>query len=167
VPALGWNRKTGTPTAQASVHMDAESAVTTTASALPSSPIRIERLSPFNALVGPLYERRDGEAVSIGLAIEQKHTNSRGVCHGGVLATLADLALGYAMLARSGDKGSFITAHLAVDYAGAARTGDWIHSRVDIQRVGARLAFANCYLVVDEKPIVRASAIFARDGKGE
>jgi len=126
---------------------------------------KIERLSPFNALVGPLYERRDGETVSIGLAIEEKHVNSRGICHGGVLATLADLALGYAMLAKSGDKGSFVTAHLAVDYAGAARPGDWIASKVEIQRVGSRLAFANCYLVVDEKPIVRASAIFARDGK--
>jgi uncharacterized protein (TIGR00369 family) len=133
---------------------------------------KLERLSPFNALVGPLYERRDGEAVSIGLAIEAKHTNSRGICHGGVLATLADLALGYAMLAKSGEiagqrQGSFVTAHLAVDYAGAARAGDWIESKVEIQRVGARLAFANCYLVVDEKPIVRASAIFARDGKSE
>ena len=128
---------------------------------------RIARLSPFNALVGPLYERRDGDAVSIGLAIEAKHTNSRGVCHGGVLATLADLALGYAMLARSGDKGSFVTAHLAVDYAGAARLGEWIESKVEIQHVGARLAFANCYLVAGAKPIVRASAIFARDGKRE
>jgi len=125
----------------------------------------MEGLSPFNALVGPLYERRDGEAVSIGLQIEQKHTNSRGICHGGVLATLADLALGYAMLARSGDKGSFLTAHLAVDYAGAAKAGDWLESKVEIQRVGARLAFANCYLVANGKPIVRASAIFARDGK--
>ena len=128
---------------------------------------KIARLSPFNALVGPLYERRDGDAVSIGLAIEAKHTNSRGVCHGGVLATLADLALGYAMLARSGDKGSFVTAHLAVDYAGAARLGDWIESKVEIQHVGARLAFANCYLVSGAKPIVRASAIFAREGKIE
>ncbi len=135
---------------------------------IPEGFSRIERLSPFNALVGPLYERRDGETVSIGLAIEEKHTNSRGICHGGVLATLADLALGYAMLAKSGQtQGSFVTAHLAVDYAGAARVGDWIESRVEIQRVGARLAFANCYLVVDEKPIVRASAIFARDGKPE
>jgi uncharacterized protein (TIGR00369 family) len=136
-------------------------------SAIPEGYRAIERLSPFNALVGPLYERRDGEAVSIALRIEQKHTNSRGVCHGGVLATLADLALGYAMLARSGDKGSFVTAHLAVDYAGAARTDDWVHSQVEIQRVGARLAFANCYLVCAGKPIVRASAIFARDGKSE
>lgn len=136
-------------------------------SAVPEGYRAIERLSPFNALVGPLYERRDGEAVSIALRIEAKHTNSRGVCHGGVLATLADLALGYAMLARSGDKGSFVTAHLDVDYAGAARPGDWVQSKVEIQRVGARLAFANCYLVAGGKPIVRASAIFARDGKSE
>lgn len=132
--------------------------------AIPEGFHRIERLSPFNALVGPLYERRDGDAVSIGLAVEEKHTNSRGICHGGVLATLADLALGYGMLAKSGDRG-FVTAHLAVDYAGAARSGDWIESRVEIQHVGSRLAFANCYLVAGEKPIVRASAIFARDGK--
>ena len=74
------------------------------------------------------------------------------------------------MLAKSGEGGgqkqaSFVTAHLAVDYAGAARVGDWIESRVEIQRVGARLAFANCYLVAGEKPIVRASAIFARDSR--
>jgi uncharacterized protein (TIGR00369 family) len=135
--------------------------------AIPEGWSRIEGLSPFNALVGPLYERRDGERVSIGLALEAKHTNSRGIVHGGVLATLADLALGYAMLAKSGDKGSFVTAHLAVDYAGAARAGDWIESRTEIQRVGSRLAFANCYLLVGGKPIVRASAIFARGGKGE
>ena len=129
---------------------------------------KIERLSPFNALVGPLYERRDGETVSIGLAIEEKHVNSRGICHGGVLATLADLALGYGMIAKmGGTRGGFVTAHLAVDYAGAARPGDWIESQVEIQRVGSRLAFANCYLISNQKPIVRASAIFARDGKSE
>jgi acyl-coenzyme A thioesterase 13 len=135
-------------------------------SAIPEGFRKIERLSPFNALVGPLYERRDGDSVSIGLALEAKHTNSRGICHGGVLATLADLALGYAMLAKSGDRGSFVTAHLAVDYAGAARIGDWIESQVQIQHVGSRLAFANCYLLSGERPIVRASAIFAREGKG-
>jgi acyl-coenzyme A thioesterase 13 len=136
-------------------------------SAVPENFRRIENLSPFNALVGPLYEKRDGDSVSIALRIEQKHTNSRGICHGGVLATLADLSLGYAMLAKSGDRGSFLTAHLAVDYAGSARIGDWIESKVEIQRVGSRMAFANCYLMSGGKPIVRASAIFARGGKDE
>lgn len=123
----------------------------------------LARLSPFNALVGPLYARkRRGRELSIGLRIERKHTNSRGICHGGVLATLADLALGYAMHAKVGGKASFVTAHLAVDYAGAARIGDWVEAEVEIQRMGARLAFANGYLVADGRRIVRASAIFAR-----
>ena len=135
--------------------------------AIPEGFHRLAGLSPFNALVGPLYEKRDGEVVSIGVVIEQKHTNSRGICHGGVLATIADLALGYAMLAKSGDKGSFLTAHLAVDFAGSARPGEFVHSSVEIQRVGSRMAFANCYLMAGGKPIVRASAIFARGGKDE
>jgi uncharacterized protein (TIGR00369 family) len=125
------------------------------------------RLSPFNAMVGPLFaRRRRGEELSIGLRIEKKHTNSRGICHGGVLATLADLALGYAMHASLGGRGSFVTAHLAIDYAGAARVGDWLEAEVEIQRIGSRLAFANCYLVAGERRIVRASAIFARAGEG-
>jgi uncharacterized protein (TIGR00369 family) len=126
----------------------------------------IPRLSPFNALVGPLYlRRRRGAPLSIGLRIERKHTNSRGICHGGVLATLADLALGYAIHGKSGGAAAFVTAHLAVDYAGAAREGDWVESAVEIQRIGSRLAFANCYLVSGGRGIVRASAIFARSDR--
>ena len=125
-------------------------------------------LSPFNSLVGPLYQRRDERGVSIGVRLEEKHTNSRGICHGGMLATLADLALGYALLGR-GDKlsGSFFTVQLSIDYARAARVGDWIESEVEVQQAGARLAFANCYLVAGGRRIARASAIFARAGKGE
>ena len=124
-------------------------------------------LSPFNALVGPLYERRGEASVSIGMRVEEKHTNSRGICHGGVLATLADLALGYAMLAKTGDRGGFLTAQLSVDYAGTAKVGDWIESLVEVQHAGSRLAFANCYLIAGERRIVRASAIFARSGHGD
>jgi uncharacterized protein (TIGR00369 family) len=126
---------------------------------------RLAGLSPFNEMVGPLYELRAGEELSIGMRIEKKHTNSLGICHGGVLATLADVALGYAMHAKIETKASYVTAHLAVDYAGAAKVGDWVESRVEIQRVGARLAFANCYLVCGERRLIRASAIFARADK--
>jgi len=128
----------------------------------------LSRLSPFNSMVGPLYaRRRRGAELSIGLRVEKKHTNSRGICHGGVLATLADLALGYAMHVRAEGKAGFVTAHLAVDYAGAARVGDWLESQVEIQRIGSRLAFANCYLLDGAgRRIVRASAIFARAAEG-
>ncbi|HEX9184713.1 MAG TPA: PaaI family thioesterase [Burkholderiales bacterium] len=122
--------------------------------------------SPFNELVGPLHEKRGEGVVSLGLRVEKKHSNSRGICHGGVLATLADLALGYGMIAKmGGTRGGFVTAHLAVDYAGAAAIGDWLHSEVEVQRVGSRLAFANGYLCVGAKRIVRMSGIFALPGR--
>jgi uncharacterized protein (TIGR00369 family) len=128
-------------------------------------PVRRPRRNPFNELVGPLYERRSAGALSLGLRIEERHTNSRGICHGGLLATLADLALGYAMLAQTG-LSTFVTVHLSLDYAGAAKAGDWVESQVQIQHAGSRLAFANCYLVANGVRLVRANAIFAVAGKG-
>lgn len=121
--------------------------------------------SPFNELVGPLYVRYAGERASIGLRVADKHSNSRSLCHGGVLATLADLALGYALMTKIGARGGFVTAHLDLDYAGAAQVGDWIHSEVEVQRVGSRLAFATGYLCVGENRVVRASGIFALPGR--
>ena len=121
--------------------------------------------SPFNELVGPLHEKRGAGAVSLGLRVERKHANSRDICHGGVLATLADLALGYALMAKTGSRSGFVTAHLDLDYAGAAEVGDWIHSEVEVQRVGSRLAFATGYLCVGEHRVVRMSGIFALPGR--
>jgi hypothetical protein len=34
--------------------------------------------SPFNGLVGPLYEKPGERRVSLGLRVEDKHCNSRG-----------------------------------------------------------------------------------------
>jgi len=126
---------------------------------------RIERPrpNPFNDMVGPFYARRHGKEVSLGLRIEERHTNSRGICHGGLLATMADLALGYSALATGGHS-SFVTVSLTLDFAGSAKPGDWVQSEVDVQKTGARLAFANGYLVAGGVRIVRASAIFALSG---
>jgi acyl-coenzyme A thioesterase 13 len=121
--------------------------------------------SPFNELVGPLHEKRGEGVIALGLRVEKKHSNSRGICHGGVLATLADLALGYGMMAKTGGRGGFVTAQLSIDYAGSAQIGDWIHSEVQVQRVGSRLAFANGYLCVGENRILRMSGIFALPGR--
>ncbi len=121
----------------------------------------IERASPFIELIGPLYERTRDGTLTLGLRIEGKHANRRGICHGGVLATLADVALGYTMGVTTGGKSSLVTASLTIDYAGSARVGDWVEAQVEVQRVGARLGFANCYLLAGEQRIVRASAIFA------
>jgi acyl-coenzyme A thioesterase 13 len=130
--------------------------------------VRRPRPNPFNELVGPFYERRRGNEVSLGLRIETRHCNSRDICHGGLLATLADLSLGYAALASgktAGSPSSFVTVSLSLDFAGSAKAGDWVESEVEVHKTGARLAFANGYLVANGVRIVRASAIFALSGQ--
>ena len=122
------------------------------------------RTSPVLEMVGPLYSRGEGADLVIGLLAETKHCNGRGTVHGGILATLADVALGYAMAFSSSPPASLTTANLTIDFAGTAKAGDWLEVHVDIQKQGSRLAFANCYLMVGDERIVHASAVFARSG---
>jgi acyl-coenzyme A thioesterase 13 len=125
----------------------------------------LHRTSPFNTLVGPLYTKGEGAGRMIGLRAETKHCNSRGIVHGGLLATLADLALGYTIAFLSDPPRSAVTASLTIDYAGSAKVGDWLEVRTDVQKSGGRLTFANCYVHVGEARIVRASAVFAGSGE--
>lgn len=118
------------------------------------------RTSPVLDLIGPLYCRGEGAGLAIGLRAEAKHCNARGTVHGGILATLADVALGYTMAFSTDPPASLVTANLSLDFAGSAKIGDWIETAVDIQKQGSRLSFANCYITAGGQRIVRASAVF-------
>jgi len=117
--------------------------------------------SPFLSSLGPLYAKSEGSSVVIGLRIEQKHLNTRGVAHGGMLVTLADSALGIVIAMSRSPPQPMVTVNLTADFADVARAGDWVEARVDVQKMGRRLAFASCHLWVGEKRILRASGIFA------
>ena len=85
--------------------------------------------------------------------------------HGGILATVADVALGYTMAFSSTPPANLVTATLTLDFAGTAKIGDWLEAHVDVQKKGSRLSFANCYIAVNEQRIVRASAVFLVAGQ--
>lgn len=127
--------------------------------ALPEGYVPFHRSGPFLDMVGPLYERIDGEALLLGLRVDERHCNRRGYAHGGLLVTLADLVLGY-NLVRYGGHGGGITVNLSCDFAGSARPGDWLEARADVQKAKGSVAFANCYISVGDRRIVRASGIF-------
>lgn len=123
------------------------------------------RTSPVLDLVGPLYCRGEGVDLVIGLRAAEKHCNARGTVHGGILATLADVALGYTMAFASKPPANLVTASLTLDFAGTAKIDDWLETHVDVQKRGSRLSFANCYITVNDQRIVRASAVFLVAGQ--
>ncbi len=117
----------------------------------------------FGGLVGPFYSRRQGNEISLGLRIEARHCNSRGTCHGGLLATLADMALGYACALAGeadGTRRNFVTVDLSIQYLASTQPGDWVQSEVTVLTPGSRTASATGQLLANGNPVARISANF-------
>ena len=95
------------------------------------------RTSPLVDLLGPFYARDEGGNLVLGLRVAEKHTNACGFVHGGLLLTLADVALGYAAEGSVDPPTRLITVSISADFAGSVRLGDWVEARVDVQKVTA------------------------------
>lgn len=116
-------------------------------------------LTGFMAGFGRLYQHETTGA--IGVRVHAHHLNHLGVAHGGMLATLADSAVGVVMLQRAERRSPGLTVHLGIDYLNPARAGDWIEAHVELDRMGKRLRVGGCRLMVGEVCVMKASATFA------
>jgi uncharacterized protein (TIGR00369 family) len=118
------------------------------------------RKSPFTDPWEPLYSKRTDKAVIMGLRLAKAHTNARGLIHGGLIASLADNAMGYSCAQVMGWTTSFVTVSLAVDFVRSAKIGQWLAVECDVIRTGSTLCFAQSLIKADEVVIARASATF-------
>src|SRR5882757_476083 len=90
------------------------------------------RQSPLTDPWEPLYSMRTEKAVIIGLRLARPHTNSRGLIHGGLIAALADNAMGHSCGHQMDGASSLVTISLAVDFIGAAQVGQWLAVETDV-----------------------------------
>ncbi len=122
------------------------------------------RKSAFTDPWEPLYSRAVAEQVSIGLWLRAPHCNSRGMVHGGLIAALADNAMGLScadpLKAQNSDVAGLVTVSLNTDYLGAAKIGQWLATDTQVRKLGGSLCFADCLVRADGEPIARASATF-------
>ncbi len=132
----------------------------THAGSIPCGFERLDSISPFHELVGPLYKKAEPDAFHVGMVVARKHLNTHGVVHGGMICTLVDFAMGYAARFVTDPPRQLVTTSLSVDFAGNARVGDWIEARVDIMRPGRQVAFVNCFVFHAGERIARGSGTF-------
>jgi uncharacterized protein (TIGR00369 family) len=118
------------------------------------------RKSPLTEPWEPLYSRRTDKAVFIGLRLAEPHTNARGLIHGGLIAALADNAMGYSCAHVMGGASSLVTIGLAVDFIGTAQIGQWLAVEPDVIRTGNTICFAQSFIRADDTVIARANATF-------
>ncbi len=124
--------------------------------------------------VGPVFMRVEAEEVVIGVRVCAHHTNRAGTLHGGMFGTLADVAIGNNIAftrwhqqgeelpaaPTAGSRPPMATVSMSTDFVGTAKLGDWVEVRVDVQKAGRTLAYANAYLICDGERIGRVSAVF-------
>ena len=118
------------------------------------------RKSPFTDPWEPLYSKRTEKAVSLGLRLARPHTNARGLIHGGLIASLADNAMGYSCAQALGWTVSLVTINLAVDFAGSADIGQWLAVECDVIKTGSTICFAQCLIKANDAVIARANGTF-------
>ena len=119
------------------------------------------RSSPLLDLLGPFYFRRDAQhRLVVALRVEDKHCNHGGTAHGGLLGTLADVGLGYAMAFSREPPQPMVTVGLRLDFCAVARVGDWLEVHTEIDKLGQRMAFASARIRNGERLVASASGVF-------
>jgi uncharacterized protein (TIGR00369 family) len=118
------------------------------------------KTSPVTAPWEPLYSRTGERSVEIGLWLRESHCNSRGFVHGGIIAALADNAMGLSCVACQAAVKGALTVSLNVDYVATAKLGQWLLVAPRVIKAGGTLGFADALVTADGETIARASATF-------
>ena len=118
---------------------------------------------PFCRHVGPLLMLMTGddqEPVRFGMEVTDRHCNRLGFCHGGMLATFMDLALGYCAATAAGHTWGGPTVDLKIDFLRAAERGEWIESRVTTEHHSRSLMFVRGSILAGSGIVAVGTAIF-------
>lgn len=120
------------------------------------------RSSPFLEHLGQLFQRKTPSGgLVVAMAVDQVHCNRRGYAHGGVLCTLADVAMGYNAGFREREALPFVTVNLNLSFARSACLGEWVEAHTEIIKAGRRITIAATRLLVGESVIATATATFS------
>src|SRR5258705_7963612 len=111
---------------------------------------RRTRRSPLTDPWEPLYSKTTDKAVIVGLRLAKPHTNGRGLIHGGLIASLADNAMGYSCAQSTDWTTSFVTISLAVDYVGSAQIGQWLAVGSDVIKTRGTICFVQSLIKADD-----------------
>lgn len=118
--------------------------------------------SGFTGHVGPFWFRGEGDDITVGLLIEQRHCNDHiGTLHGGVVMTFADIGLGSGIARVMGEQRfGCVTVSLQTQFVAVARLGEFIYCKPEIVRHAKDLVFMRGLIKTGDKTIANADGIW-------
>ena len=117
--------------------------------------------SLFHSGFGVEVERASSGEVRLSWHARDEHRNLQGLVHGGVLATLVDMAMGLAVRTVVGETRRHVTIEMTVHYLRPAAPGK-LHAVGTTQRVGSQIAFADGTVFdAHDRVLVRATGAYS------
>ncbi|AQS60459.1 PaaI family thioesterase [Desulforamulus ferrireducens] len=94
---------------------------------------------------------------SVEVTVTAKHLNPHGTLHGGVLSTMADIAMGLAVrtLGKLG-----VTVNLNLNYLAPGYLGEKIVARGEVVHRGNTLLSTECTIARDDQVLARATGLW-------
>jgi len=111
----------------------------------------------FNQYLGIRIANRHRDGITIECRVRKELLNFAGVLHGGVTATLADVAVGQALAQRLGRFAS-TTAELKINYLRPI-LGRKVSARSHLLRVGKTLCVARVDVFDDQKNLAAVALV--------
>ena len=119
----------------------------------------IRLVDPFEIHIGPAFGQGESGRRRYAIRVEEHHCNMRGVAHGGMLMTFADLALGQAVWDAT-DRAPSVTLNMQSQFLRPANLGDWVEVAPELTRRTRGFVFMRGDFKVGDEIVLTVSSVW-------
>jgi uncharacterized protein (TIGR00369 family) len=112
---------------------------------------------PLITFLGASPEDPDDPSAGLSMVITDHALNAAGVLHGGVIATILDLAAYLAVLPTLGEAEQAVTHSFSASYLSVTTAGETVVAKGSVLRRSRHLAFTSVSMTSDERLVAVAS----------
>jgi uncharacterized protein (TIGR00369 family) len=120
----------------------------------------------FNVYFGPIYGKLVEGKLRLGLRVGRRHINPHDTCHGGVIASFADMQVYVSQQQEPALRRMLLpTISMNIDFIAPAGLGDWLEGHSILLRYANSLLFQQTIGAVGDRVVFRASCIYKVSGR--
>ena len=116
---------------------------------------------PAEDRIGPFYFSEENDRLHYAFEADQRHCNTHGFVHGGILMTFADYSLCMEATDHYKDE-TCVTVSFNSDFVSAAELGNIVECDVEVTRKTGSMVFLTGRIFVKEEVVLTFSAVVKR-----
>ncbi len=136
-----------------------DSPQTTKSSGAPDGFTDFEVGAGFVDHIGPIYWKLEKDSCELGFRVLEHHLNPGGICHGGLMMTVVDMAIGFSVCWNCRLLSFAPSINNNFDFIRAGHLGDWMQTETELIQKTKRMGFARGLLKGPNGPVMRYNGI--------